>query len=226
MKEAERRYGGRCLRVVAVAATFGFALSASAATVGGAAQETGSAVKGAAGAAGRTVEHGAEATGHAVKRGAQKTGNVLGIAGENQVTAAEAARYERAEKAEHTMSGTVTKVNHGDGMLHLETKEGMLRLAFAPDQLKGVDDGQQMKVQLGYTPLPIPNEAKTKQGESAQERGSEQGGHWVTGKVANLNRQSGVFDLRGTDVRVHFPPANVSTLKDGDRVAIEVAVAK
>jgi hypothetical protein len=50
----------------------------------------------------------------------------------------------------HTMSGTVTEVDHTTGMLSLNTHEGELKLHFPPDVLKDVKNGDSLTVSLGF----------------------------------------------------------------------------
>ena len=50
----------------------------------------------------------------------------------------------------HTMSGTVTEVDHTTGMLSLNTHEGELKLHFPPETLKEVKNGDSLTVSLGF----------------------------------------------------------------------------
>ncbi len=50
----------------------------------------------------------------------------------------------------HTMSGTVTEVDHTTGMLSLQTPEGELKLHFPPDTLTEVKNGESLTVSLGF----------------------------------------------------------------------------
>jgi hypothetical protein len=50
----------------------------------------------------------------------------------------------------HTMSGTVTDVDHTTGMLSLNTHEGELKLHFPPNAVKTVKTGDTLTVSLGF----------------------------------------------------------------------------
>jgi hypothetical protein len=151
-------------------------------------------------------------------------GSAAQSAGSQRVTPAEAARYEAAEQGEHEMSGTITRVDHEDGMLRLATEEALLELPFKPASIQSLRDGEKATVQLAYVKLPV---AKT------AERHEEAGGeamrveHWMKGTVQDLDRKTGIFTLDAADVtaRLHFPPSKISTLQNGDEVAVEVALA-
>ena len=52
--------------------------------------------------------------------------------------------------ATHTMSGTVTEVDHTTGMLSLNTHAGELKLHFPPDALKEIKNGDSLTVSLGF----------------------------------------------------------------------------
>lgn len=54
---------------------------------------------------------------------------------------------------EHTMSGTVTDVDKKTGIVGLKTAEGNLRLHFPPKSLAHVKEGEELKVQLGFSPV-------------------------------------------------------------------------
>jgi hypothetical protein len=50
----------------------------------------------------------------------------------------------------HTMTGTVTEVDHTTGMLSLQTHAGELKLHFPPDAVKAVQNGDALTVSLGF----------------------------------------------------------------------------
>jgi hypothetical protein len=50
----------------------------------------------------------------------------------------------------HSMTGTVTEVDHTTGMLSLHTPEGELHLHFPPDALTDVKNGDTLTVSLGF----------------------------------------------------------------------------
>ena len=50
----------------------------------------------------------------------------------------------------HTMTGTVTEVDHTTGMLSLQTHAGELKLHFPPDAVKAVKNGDALTVSLGF----------------------------------------------------------------------------
>lgn len=52
---------------------------------------------------------------------------------------------------EHSMSGTVTDIDHQTGKLSLDTGVGELDLHFPPPALKDVKEGDQLTVHLGFT---------------------------------------------------------------------------
>ncbi len=53
-------------------------------------------------------------------------------------------------QGQHTMSGTVTAVDHTTGMLSLNTHEGELKLHFPPAAVKEVKTGETLTVSLGF----------------------------------------------------------------------------
>ncbi len=194
----------------------------------GAAEATGHAVKDGAEATGHYVKEGAQATGHAIEKGAQAAGDALGITGQGEdVSAAEAARYENAEKAEHKMIGTIANVDHDTGRFDLLTKEATLKLNFPSNAVRNLDDGETATVELAYVRLPVKESETSQKAHDAVETG-ERTAHWRKGTVEHLNHQTGVFDLRsgsGT-TQVHFPPSKIASLADGDQIAVEVAITQ
>ena len=54
-------------------------------------------------------------------------------------------------RGEHNESGTVAKIDHKSGMVSLKTETANLELHFAPGTIKGVNEGDTLSVQLGYT---------------------------------------------------------------------------
>jgi len=50
----------------------------------------------------------------------------------------------------HTMTGTVTNVDHTTGMLSLNTQAGELQLHFPPEAVKEVKNGDALTVSLGF----------------------------------------------------------------------------
>ena len=55
-----------------------------------------------------------------------------------------------AWQGQHTMSGTVTAIDHTTGVLSLNTHEGELKLHFPPATVKEVKTGQTLTVSLGF----------------------------------------------------------------------------
>ncbi len=53
----------------------------------------------------------------------------------------------------HTMTGTVTKVDHDKGFFRLKTAEGTLDLHAPPAVLAGVQKGDQMNVEIAVQPV-------------------------------------------------------------------------
>jgi len=51
---------------------------------------------------------------------------------------------------QHTMTGTVTAVDHTTGVLSLNTHEGELKLHFPPATVKEVKTGDTLTVSLGF----------------------------------------------------------------------------
>jgi hypothetical protein len=54
-------------------------------------------------------------------------------------------------QGDHSMSGTVTEIDHQTGKLSLETGVGELELHFPPQALKEVTEGDQITVHLGFS---------------------------------------------------------------------------
>jgi hypothetical protein len=54
-------------------------------------------------------------------------------------------------QGEHSMSGTVTDIDHTTGLLSLKTEAGVLDLHFPPQALKEVKEGDQLTVHLGFS---------------------------------------------------------------------------
>jgi len=50
--------------------------------------------------------------------------------------------------------------------------------------------------------------------------------HEMSGTIAKVDRESGTVDLKTEqgDLRLHFPPASVASLKDGEKLIFEVAL--
>jgi hypothetical protein len=62
-------------------------------------------------------------------------------------TAAAAAKHQ----GQHSMSGTVTDIDHQTGLVSLNTGVGELKLHFPAQALKDVREGDQMTVHLGFS---------------------------------------------------------------------------
>lgn len=54
-------------------------------------------------------------------------------------------------QGKHSMSGTVTMIDHTTGMLTLKTEEGNLKLHFPPATVKQLKEGDTITVHLSYT---------------------------------------------------------------------------
>jgi hypothetical protein len=54
-------------------------------------------------------------------------------------------------QGEHSMSGTVTDIDHDTGKLSLNTPVGELDLHFPPAAVKDVKEGDQLTVHLGFS---------------------------------------------------------------------------
>jgi hypothetical protein len=54
-------------------------------------------------------------------------------------------------QGDHSMTGTVTDIDHETGKLSLDTQVGELDLHFPPAALKDVKEGDQLTVHLGFT---------------------------------------------------------------------------
>ncbi|HEV8712501.1 MAG TPA: hypothetical protein VGX03_06700 [Candidatus Binatia bacterium] len=52
-------------------------------------------------------------------------------------------------KGEHTMTGTISKIDHNEGTLTLKTAKEDLELHFPPAAIKDYKEGDQVTVQLG-----------------------------------------------------------------------------
>jgi hypothetical protein len=54
-------------------------------------------------------------------------------------------------RGEHNEIGTVAKIDHKSGMVGLKTEKAHLELHFEPGTIKGINEGDTLTVQLGYT---------------------------------------------------------------------------
>jgi hypothetical protein len=54
-------------------------------------------------------------------------------------------------QGEHSMSGTVTDIDHQTGLVSLKTGPGELQLHFPPQAIKDVKEGDQLTVHLGFS---------------------------------------------------------------------------
>lgn len=59
--------------------------------------------------------------------------------------------HEGGMMGEHSMTGTITSINHKTGMLGLKTHEGKLELHFPPSAIKSLKDHEKITVHLGFT---------------------------------------------------------------------------
>jgi len=195
-----------------------------------AAEGAGEAVKDAAKATGDAVKEGAEATADAVKGAAVKTGEVLGLKNgpAKEASAADAARYERAEQAEHSMTGTIAAIDPDTGTVELKTPEGNLVLQFPPAAVVGRAVGDPMGVELAFVELPLDAGARAYDSPDVQKEkaAKAEGDHWVTGTVQNIDRSKGAFELRTGDatLQLHYPPEEIAILDNGDEIAVEIAI--
>lgn len=67
----------------------------------------------------------------------------------------EGMKYEGKEKHKkmhgmHKMSGTITKIDKEKGTLTLDSKPAPLELHFPPDSIKGLEEGDEITVKLGF----------------------------------------------------------------------------
>ncbi|HEV8716063.1 MAG TPA: hypothetical protein VGX03_24955 [Candidatus Binatia bacterium] len=61
---------------------------------------------------------------------------------------------EHVFKGEHTMKGTISKLDQSKGLLDLKTEEGAtLSLHFPPSALTNLKEGDRVAVEMGITPL-------------------------------------------------------------------------
>ena len=54
-------------------------------------------------------------------------------------------------RGEHSEIGTVVKIDHKSGMVSLKTEKANLELHFETGTIKGVNEGDTLNIQLGYT---------------------------------------------------------------------------
>jgi hypothetical protein len=52
----------------------------------------------------------------------------------------------------HSMTGTITSINHRTGLLGFKTPEGALRIHFPPHTIRHLRSGETITVYLGYEP--------------------------------------------------------------------------
>ncbi|MDA8382385.1 MAG: hypothetical protein M0037_04850 [Betaproteobacteria bacterium] len=54
------------------------------------------------------------------------------------------------------------------------------------------------------------------------------GSHYMVGTVEHLNRGRGTFELKSKpeNLRLHFPPASLRTVKDGDTLRVHLSFTK
>jgi hypothetical protein len=62
-----------------------------------------------------------------------------------------AAAARMKHQGDHSMSGTVTAIDHQTGMLSLTTGVGELKLHFPPQATKDVKEGDQLTVHLSFS---------------------------------------------------------------------------
>ena len=54
-------------------------------------------------------------------------------------------------QGEHSMTGTITMIDHTSGMLTLKTSEGDLKLHFPPSTVQKLKEGDKITVHLSYS---------------------------------------------------------------------------
>ncbi len=61
-----------------------------------------------------------------------------------------------------------------------------------------------------------------------KEGGMMMGSHKMTGKVENIDHANGMLTLKTgvPDMRLHFPPAAIKDLKNGDTITVELGFSK
>ncbi|HJY84040.1 MAG TPA: hypothetical protein VKK81_23515 [Candidatus Binatia bacterium] len=65
-------------------------------------------------------------------------------------------------KGEHSMKGTISKIDHSKGTVDLKTQDGMvLTLHFPADAIKDLKEGDQAVVQMEIAKQPAPRPATT-----------------------------------------------------------------
>lgn len=52
----------------------------------------------------------------------------------------------------HSMTGTITSINHHTGLMGFKTPEGTLRIHFPPGTIRHLRSGETITVYLGYEP--------------------------------------------------------------------------
>ena len=185
------------------------------------AKTTGHAIKEGAEATGDAIKEGAEATGHAIKRGAEATTDALGI------TKTDEERYAANLRGEHRFTGKVTAIDHDTGLVTFATSGNTLNLHFPPDSLKNVKTGDHLTVEAGFAM------ADAEKPEGAQPRSKPagdqplHGDHWMTGTVTSVNSSTGLVTVKTDDapLTVQFPRSSLRDLKEGDKIALELAFA-
>ena len=74
---------------------------------------------------------------------------VVGLAG-GSAFAATKGGSKRGMEGQHTMSGTVTTIDHQSGAVGLNTDAGELKLHFPPTSLQNVKEGDTITVSLAF----------------------------------------------------------------------------
>ena len=67
----------------------------------------------------------------------------------------------------HTMSGTITTIDHSTGILGLKTEAGELTLHFPPPTIENLKEGETITVSLGFRPGATKS-SKSSKSESTQ----------------------------------------------------------
>lgn len=77
--------------------------------------------------------------------------DTAGHAASESGTKSSASMHHKNFKGEHSMTGTITKIDHEEGTLTLKTPKEELLLHFPPPAIKHFKEGDQATVELGIT---------------------------------------------------------------------------
>jgi hypothetical protein len=125
--------------------------------------------------------------------------------------------------AQQRISGTVADINQEKGLVALTSPDGLLKVHFPPQSIRGVRIGDSITVQFAIA------KADASGGSTrAYDAPAGFGQHRMAGTVLMVDHEKGDLQVK-TDASVlvlHFPPGDLQDVNVGERIVVDLSYSK